>query len=121
MVRRIILKLLSSKSLFLRKLKNLVWTQRLSQTSFQTLLRRLKSSWTSFIKTDAEVAAQLATEMTLEWNDFNESIYRRCVEDLVNVGLAVTKRDNDPNYGITEKYVDPISFIHSFTEDPQHE
>ena len=72
----------------------------------------------SFIKTDAEVAAQLATEMTLEWNDFNDSIYRRCVEDLVNVGLAVTKRDNDPNYGITEKYVDPISFIHSFTEDP---
>jgi len=70
------------------------------------------------IKTDAEVAAQLATEMTLEWNDFNDSIYRRCVEDLVNVGLAVTKRDNDPNYGITEKYVDPISFIHSFTEDP---
>ena len=72
----------------------------------------------SFIKTDAEIAAQIATEMTLEWNDFNDSIYRRCVEDLVNIGLAVTKRDNDPNYGITEKYVDPINFLHSFTEDP---
>ena len=70
------------------------------------------------IKTDAEIAAQLATNMTLKWNNFDERIYRRNVEDLVNCGMAVTKRSNDPNYGIDEEYVDPAFFIHSFTDDP---
>jgi hypothetical protein len=32
--------------------------------------------------------------------------------------MAVVKRDNDPNYGITTSYVDPAFFIHSYTEDP---
>ena len=70
------------------------------------------------VKTDAEIAAQLATEMTLTWNDFDDGIYRRCVEDLVNCGIAVTKRTNDPNYGIREQYVDPAYFIHNYTDDP---
>ena len=70
------------------------------------------------IKTDAEVAAQLATNMTLKWNNFDERVYRRAVEDLVNCGMAVTKRSNDPNYGINEEYVDPAFFMHSFTDDP---
>ena len=70
------------------------------------------------IKTDAEVAAQIATDMTLTWNDFNDSTFRRCVNDLVALGMAVTKRSNDPNEGIKTEYVDPINFIHSYTEDP---
>lgn len=70
------------------------------------------------VKTDAEIAAQLATEMTLTWNDFDDGIYRRCVEDLVTCGIAVTKRTNDPNYGIREQYVDPAYFIHNYTDDP---
>lgn len=70
------------------------------------------------IKTDAEVAAQIATNMTLSWNDFNDSIFRRCVNDLVALGMAITKRSNDPNEGIKTEYVDPVSFIHSYTEDP---
>ena len=70
------------------------------------------------IKTDAEIAAQLATEMTLTWNDFDDGIYRRCIEDLVTCGIAVTKRTNDPNYGIREQYVDPAYFIHNYTDDP---
>lgn len=70
------------------------------------------------IKTDAEVAAQIATDMTLTWNDFNDSTFRRCVNDLVALGMAVTKRNNDPNEGIKTEYVDPINFIHSYTEDP---
>jgi imidazoleglycerol phosphate synthase glutamine amidotransferase subunit HisH len=32
--------------------------------------------------------------------------------------MAVTKRSNDPNYGIVEEYVDPAYFVHSFTDDP---
>jgi hypothetical protein len=70
------------------------------------------------IKTDAEIAAQIATNMTLSWNNFDERVYRRNVEDLVNCGMAVTKRSNDPNYGIQEEYVDPAYFLHSHTDDP---
>jgi|TARA_R110000744_G_scaffold27083_14_gene66347 hypothetical protein len=69
------------------------------------------------IKVSSEIAAQIATNLTLQWNDFPEKIYRRAVEDLVAVGMAVVKRDNDPNYGISTKYVDPEYFVHSQTED----
>jgi hypothetical protein len=70
------------------------------------------------IKSDAEVAAQIATNMTLSWNNFNDSIFRRCVNDLAAIGICAVKRSNDPNYGITTKYIDPKDFIHSQTEDP---
>lgn len=70
------------------------------------------------IKSSSEIAAQIATNLTLEWNDFNESILRRAVNDLTVLGMAVVKRDNDPQYGLKTSYVDPISFVHSFTEDP---
>jgi hypothetical protein len=69
------------------------------------------------IKVASEIAAQIATNLTLQWNDFPEKTYRRTVEDLVSVGMAVVKRDNDPNYGLTTKYVDPEYFVHSQTED----
>jgi len=72
----------------------------------------------SNLKTAAEVASQIGINLTLSWNDFDERIYRRNVEDLVNVGMAVVKRENDPNYGIVTKYVDPAYFIHSYTDDP---
>jgi hypothetical protein len=70
------------------------------------------------IKVAAEIAAQIATNLTLEWNDFNDSTFRRAVEDLVVNGMAAVKRENDPNHGIVERYVDPAHFIHSYTEDP---
>ena len=70
------------------------------------------------IKTSSEIAAQLATRLTLDWNDFDENIFRRSVEDLVVNGMAVVKRTNDPGYGIRTDYVDPAQFIHSSTEDP---
>jgi len=70
------------------------------------------------IKTAAEIAAQIGTNITLEWNDFDQKIYRRAVNDLVTCGMGVIKRNNDPNYGITEEYIDPALFFHSYTEDP---
>ena len=70
------------------------------------------------VKTDAEVAAQVATNMTLSWNDFNDSTFRRCVNDLVTLGMSVVKRENDPNQGIVTHYVDPCDFVHSYTDDP---
>jgi hypothetical protein len=70
------------------------------------------------IKTDAEMAAQIGTNMTLSWNSFNDNVFRRCVNDLVSLGMSVVKRSNDPNEGIKTEYVDPSCFIHSYTEDP---
>lgn len=70
------------------------------------------------IKSDAEIAAQIATNMTLSWNNFNDGTFRRCVNDLVALGMCVVKRNNDPNYGIATSYVDPKDFIHSNTDDP---
>jgi hypothetical protein len=70
------------------------------------------------IKTDAEIAAQIGTNLTLSWSNFNDGIFRRVVNDLVALGMGVVKRSNDPSYGIREEYVDPINFIHSYTEDP---
>lgn len=72
----------------------------------------------SNIKTDAEIAAQIATNMTLQWSNFNDTTYRRCVNDVVTLGMAVSKRNNDPSYGIDVEYVDPVDFVHSYTEDP---
>jgi len=69
------------------------------------------------IKTDAEIAAQIATNITLSWNNFNDNVFRRCVNDLAALGMAVVHRTNDPNYGIRTEYVDPAKFIHSYTED----
>tara|TARA_R100001440_G_scaffold71944_1_gene95303 strand:- start:715 stop:3177 length:2463 start_codon:yes stop_codon:yes gene_type:complete len=70
------------------------------------------------IKSSSEIAAQIATNMTLKWNDFSDNTYRRCVNDLAVLGMSVVKRSNDPSYGITTEYVDPAKFIHSYTEDP---
>ena len=70
------------------------------------------------IKSSSEIAAQIATNMTLKWNDFTDATYRRCVNDLVSLGIAAVKRSNDPNYGIKTRYVDPSRLIHSYTEDP---
>jgi len=70
------------------------------------------------VKTDAEIAAQIGTNLTLSWNNFVDGTFRRCVNDLVALGMAVVKRSNDPNEGIKTEYVDPSKFIHSYTEDP---
>lgn len=70
------------------------------------------------VKTDAEIAAQVATNMTLSWNDFSDSTFRRCVNDLVTLGMSIVKRENDPNQGIVTNYVDPCDFVHSHTDDP---
>jgi hypothetical protein len=50
------------------------------------------------VKSDAEIAAQVATDMTLSWNNFDDNVFRRCVNDLATNGMAVVKRSNDHNY-----------------------
>ena len=70
------------------------------------------------VKTDAEIAAQIGTNLTLTWNNFNDNIFRRAVKDLVDIGICVVRRTNDPSYGIKTDYIDPSTFVHSYTEDP---
>ena len=70
------------------------------------------------VKTDAEISGQIAINLTLTWNNFYDNTFRRCVNDIAALGMAVVKRSNDPNYGIKTDYVDPATFIHSQTEDP---
>ena len=70
------------------------------------------------VKTDAEIAAQIGTNLTLTWNNFNDNIFRRTVKDLVDIGICVVRRTNDPSYGIKTDYIDPSTFVHSYTEDP---
>ena len=70
------------------------------------------------IKSSSEIAAQIGINLTLEWNDFNDSTLRRCVNDLAVTGMSVVKRSNDPSHGIKADYIDPANFVHSFTEDP---
>jgi hypothetical protein len=56
--------------------------------------------------------------MTLSWNNFEDNTFRRCVNDLAALGMSVVKRTNDSNYGIRVEYVDPVNFVHSYTDDP---
>ena len=37
----------------------------------------------SNVKTDGEISAQIATNLTLSWNNFNDGTFRRCVNDIV--------------------------------------
>ena len=69
------------------------------------------------IKSSSEIAAQITTNMTLEWNNFNDEVFPRYVADLVRIGMGVGHRINDPNYGITTNYIDPKYYVHSYTED----
>ena len=70
------------------------------------------------IKTDAEIAAQVATNMTLSWNNFNDGTYRRCVNDLAAIGMAVVKRPMIPTTVLRLSTLIPLNFIHSYTDDP---
>ena len=103
---------------FLQKAKSLGFETDTEPEALPETLEEAEIFMDTSVKIDAEIAAQLATHMTLEWNNFSDGTYRRCVNDLATLGMAVTKRSNDPNYGITEQYVDPVYFIHSYTEDP---
>ena len=43
------------------------------------------------MKTNAEFAAQMGAALTLDWSEFDDTTYRRCVEDLVVCGMGVVE------------------------------
>ncbi len=71
------------------------------------------------IKTAAEIAAQVGTNMTLEWNDFDQRVYRRAVNDLVACGMAVVKEITTLTMGLPKSILTQ-RFSSIVTQKTQH-
>ena len=65
-----------------------------------------------------EIAEEEAINTVLATNEFNLT-KSRVNQDLVNIGIGITKTSFNPAEGIVVKYVDPAYCVWSYTEDPQ--
>ena len=68
-------------------------------------------------KQSIEIAEEEAISTVLATNEF-DSIKSRVNQDLVNIGIGITKTSFNPAEGIVVKYVDPAYCVWSYTEDP---
>jgi hypothetical protein len=68
-------------------------------------------------KQSIEIAEEEAISTVLATNEF-DLIKSRVNQDLVNIGIGVTKTSFNPAEGIVVKYVDPAYCVWSYTEDP---
>jgi len=64
-----------------------------------------------------EIAEEEAINTVLATNEFNLT-KARVNQDLVNIGIGITKTSFNPAEGIVVKYVDPAYCVWSYTEDP---
>ena len=64
-----------------------------------------------------EVAEEEAIETVLATNEFDLT-KARVNQDLVNIGIGITKTSFNPAEGIVVDYVDPARCVWSYTEDP---
>ena len=64
-----------------------------------------------------EVAEEEAIETVLATNEFDLT-KARINQDLVNIGIGITKTSFNPSEGIVVDYVDPACCVWSYTEDP---
>ena len=64
-----------------------------------------------------EVAEEEAIETVLATNEFDLT-KARINQDLVNIGIGITKTSFNPAEGIVVDYVDPACCVWSYTEDP---
>ena len=64
-----------------------------------------------------EIAEEEAINTVLATNEFNLT-KSRVNQDLVNIGIGITKTSFNPAEGIVVKYVDPAYCVWSYTEDP---
>ena len=67
-----------------------------------------------------EVAEEEAINTVLATNEFDLT-KSRVNQDLVNIGIGVTKTSFNPAEGIVVDYVDPAYCVWSYTEDPHFE
>ena len=68
-------------------------------------------------KQAVEIAEEQAIDVLMEASDY-DLIRRRCLYDLVTVGIAATKTTFDWTDGGRVKYVDPANLVYSYTESP---
>ena len=68
-------------------------------------------------KTAIEIAEEEAINAVLATNEFDLT-KSRINQDLVNIGIGVTKTSFNPAEGIVVDYVDPAYCVWSYTEDP---
>ena len=71
-------------------------------------------------KQSIEIAEECAINNTLERNKF-ELIKRRLNNDLTILGIGALKTGYNKAEGVVVDYVDPVSLIYSYTEDPNFE
>jgi hypothetical protein len=64
-----------------------------------------------------EIAEEEAINTVLSTNEFDLT-KARVNQDLVNIGIGITKTSFNPAEGIVVKYVDPAYCVWSYTEDP---
>ena len=64
-----------------------------------------------------EIAEEEAINTILATNEFDLT-KSRVNQDLVNIGIGITKTSFNPAEGIVVKYVDPAYCVWSYTEDP---
>ena len=68
-------------------------------------------------KQSIEIAEEEAISTVLATNEFDLT-KSRVNQDLVNIGIGITKTSFNPAEGIVVKYVDPAYCVWSYTEDP---
>tara|TARA_R100001086_G_scaffold45327_3_gene20091 strand:- start:692 stop:3100 length:2409 start_codon:yes stop_codon:yes gene_type:complete len=67
-----------------------------------------------------EIAEEQAIDVLMENSDY-DLIRRRCLYDLVTLGIGATKTTFDWSDGAKVKYVDPANLVYSYTESPYFE
>ena len=68
-------------------------------------------------KQSIEIAEEEAINTVLATNEFDLT-KARVNQDLVNIGIGITRTSFNPAEGIVVKYVDPAYCVWSYTEDP---
>ena len=68
-------------------------------------------------KPSIEIAEEEGINTLLEMNHYQDT-QRRYNYDLVNLGIGVVKHSFLPGAGVKIEYVDPATFVWSYTEDP---
>ena len=69
-------------------------------------------------KPSIELSEELAIQTVFEENEYNDTIRRRVINDLVVCGEAWEKDTFIHEKGIVLEYVDVINKVHSYTDDP---
>jgi hypothetical protein len=68
-------------------------------------------------KQAVEIAEEQAIDVLMENSDY-DLVRRRCLYDLVTIGIGATKTTFDWTDGAKVKYVDPADLVYSHTESP---